>query len=240
MDVLILCGGLGTRLRGAVGETQKVMALVDDRPFLDILLEHIQCQGFRRVILCVGYRAETVECYYRQRKSPLTLVFSKEHEPLGTGGALKLAEPLVKASRFFVLNGDSFCPVDFGKLLRFHQTKKALVSMVVSRVKETSDYGTVVVDANSQEVKAFVEKEKLSVGAGRDLPLQRVNAGVYCFEKNIFKLMPQQKKFSLEHDVFPHLVGREFYGFVVDEEFTDIGTPERYQQAKSDRRVKEG
>jgi len=260
-DIVVLCGGLGTRLRSKIGESQKVMAKVAGRPLLDILLEHIEDQGFRRVILCTGYQAHTVEQYYREKKSPLTIEFSKESEPLGTGGALKLAEPLVKAQRFFVLNGDSFCPVDFKKFLQFHQIKKALVSMVLSSVEETKDYGTVIVDADSKEVRAFVEKGQstasfsphhfpacrqaglphtggrkpdhvpspLRGGVGRGF----VNAGVYCFEKDIFQHIPKQKKCSLEHDVFPNLVEKKFYGFVVNEGFVDIGTPERYKNADS-------
>ena len=196
-----------------------------ERPFLDILLEHIERQGLRRVILCTGYQSQTIEEYYRQKKGSLTIEFSKENEPLGTGGALKLAAPLVKSQRFFVLNGDSFCPIDFKKFLDFHLSNKALASLVLSQANDGQDFGTVVID-NKQKVVAF--KEKINSDASALL-----NAGVYCFEQDIFQLMPKQKKFSLEYDVFPNLVEKRFYGFVVNKSFTDIGTPERYNQAKS-------
>jgi len=201
------------------------MARVGERPFLDILLEHIADQGFQRVVLCVGYQADAVEEYYRQKKSPLVIEFSNETEPLGTGGALKLAESLVKVQRFFVLNGDSFCPVNFQKFLDFHLFNRALASIVLSRAKERQDFGTVVIDGQQ---KIVVFKEKVNSDA-----LALLNAGVYCFEKDIFQLVPKQKKFSLEHDVFPNLVDKKFYGFIIKESFTDIGTPERYNQAKS-------
>jgi len=234
IDVLILCGGMGTRLRSTIGETQKVMARVGARPFLDIILEHIEHQGLRRVVLCAGYRADAVEEYYRSKEGrggqsrpapTLTIEFSNETEPLGTGGAIKVAEPLVKSQRFFVLNGDSFCPVDFKKFLDFHLFNKALASLVLSQAKERQDFGTVEID-NQQKVVAFKEKIKSDAAA-------LLNAGVYCFEKDIFQYIPKQKKFSLEHDVFPNLVDKKFYGFVVNESFMDIGTPERYKNADS-------
>lgn len=224
IDVLILCGGLGKRLREATGETPKVLAMIDRRPFLDILLEYLYHQGFRRVILCAGYKAAAIAHYYHDRNNDLAIEFSNEYEPLGTGGAIRHARRLIKSSPFFVLNGDSFCPIDFKEFFDFYLSKKALASAAISRAADQSDFGTITIDEN-QKIVNFKEKT--------DQPHSKyVNAGAYCFRKDIFRFMPQRQYFSLENDFFPRLGGKKFYGFITPKRFIDIGTPKRYQKAK--------
>ena len=150
IDVVILCGGLGTRLREEIGESQKAMALVDDRPFLDIILDHLKKQGFQRVILCTGYQSSHVEDHYRNQDVGLSIEFSNEAEPLGTGGALKQVQQMIQSDIFFVLNGDSFCPIDYQALLSFYLLKEALASIAVNTVSEASDFGTIGFDDNKK------------------------------------------------------------------------------------------
>jgi len=124
-DVLILCGGLGKRLRTEVGDSQKVMARINDRPFLDILLEYLKFQGFKRCILCVGYKADLVEQYYSGHSQGFEIAFSKEEEPLGTGGAIKNAREFVHSDQFFALNGDVFCAINYQEVMDFHLTNNS-------------------------------------------------------------------------------------------------------------------
>lgn len=226
IDVVILCGGQGQRLRSVIGESQKVMAKVFDEPFLDILLKYLEEQGFSRVILCTGYKTKEMEEYYRKNfRSKLSLEFSKEEEPLGTGGALKKVEPLIQSNPLIVLNGDCFCPLRYSDFLKFYQEKDALASLVVARVRENKDFGKVQLTADFR-VSGFQEKMQ---GEG---PCY-VSTGIYCFNsKEIFSLMPASLKFSLEYDFFPRLFNHGFFGFISDEEFIDIGTPERFEKAK--------
>ena len=221
VDALILCGGLGTRLRSEIGDTQKVMAEVDGRPFLDFNIELLRNQGVERIILGTGFQSNQVEEYYRKKDK--SLIFSSEKSPLGTGGAIKNAQTLINSNPFFVLNGDSFCQTDLKAILDFHQKNKALATVVLSKVIDSRDYGRVVIDDRG-EILNFNEKEECREGY--------VNAGIYCLDQKIFSLMPKETKFSLEHDCFSQWIGQSFYGFVVDQEFYDIGTPERYQKIK--------
>ena len=233
-DAVILCGGQGKRLRPVVSATSKVMADVNGRPFLDIVIAHLKKQGIRRVILCTGYKADQVEDYYR-KNSPLkgtygqglTFEFSRESDPLGTGGALKNAWYFIESEPFLVFNGDSFCAVDLNALLDFHQSRLARASVVVSRVpaQEAGAFGKISLDKDAR-ILGFREKET-DQGGGHG-----VNAGVYCFNKDILLSLPDIKRFSLEQDVFPALAGKGFYGFCVNQEFYDIGTPERYETAR--------
>ncbi len=227
IDVAILCGGLGTRLRSAIGPTQKTMAKVAGEPFLNILLEYLKNHGFQRVILCTGYQAEQVEEYYRDRDMGLTIEFSREHAPMGTGGAIKNARAFLHSGTFIVLNGDSFSPIDYEAFVQFHLEQKAVATIGVSRVRDAKDYGTIIMNDNKRIV-GFQEKVNKSAEG-------YVNAGVYCFNQSIFYSMPSSAIFSLEKDVFPTLPGlikNDFCGVIVEGDFLDIGTSVRYQAAQ--------
>lgn len=223
-DCVILCGGLGKRLQGVVSDVPKVMAQVDGRPFLDYLVNYLKSQRIERIVLCTGYKADIVEKHYREHDFGITIDFSTENEPLGTGGAVRSAQQIISSDPFFVLNGDSFLSADFQIFLDFHKDKKSLASLLVSQVQDGKDFGNLRLDEECQIVD-FKEK---SEEAGEHL----VNAGIYCFNQAIFSCMPDQKTFSLENDLFPSLLGKQFYGYRVDIEFMDIGTPERYESVK--------
>ena len=226
LDVVILCGGMGTRLRSVIGESQKVMAEVDGRPFLDVIIDDIKSQGAQRFVLCTGFCADDVEAHYKvyAEQNGCEIEFSREENPLGTGGAIKNASGFVKSDVFFAMNGDSYCSVDFSAFYAFHQAQKGIASIAISEVENKEECGSILLDEKVR-VTQFLEKSKQS-SAGY------VNAGVYCFEQKVFDLMPDDEKFSLEYDVFPRLIEQGLYGFQVDKSFHDIGTPERYRQAK--------
>jgi NDP-sugar pyrophosphorylase family protein len=223
-DCVILCGGFGKRLRGVVSDVPKVMAEVDGRPFLDLLIEYLKSQCIERVVLCTGYKAELIEGYYRTRDLGVTIDFSTEHKPLGTGGALKNAREIISSESFFVCNGDSLLSADLKAFFDFHKDKKSLASIVVSQVDNGKDFGSIGLDAGGRII-AFEEKSKDASG-------QLVNAGIYCFNQGVFSRMPDKDVFSLETDLFPSLLNDRLYGYKIDKEFMDIGTPERYKSAK--------
>jgi len=224
VDVVILCGGMGTRLKAIVDDKPKPMAEIDKRPFIDILIGHISTFGFQRFILCAGYKAESIQEYYKNKKCRVEILIEKEQELLGTGGAVKNVRPLIGSNPFLVLNGDSFLDMDLCKFIEFHLGKKALLSIALINAKDTKSYGSIETNSSDRIVK-FCEKEEKSQES-------MINAGIYLFNREIFSLMPSDKNFSLEYDFFPKIVGREFYGYLAKGFFIDIGTPERYMQAK--------
>lgn len=199
------------------------MANVNDGPFLNILLKDIAAQGGKRAVLLTGYKADAVEQYYRSHGFGLTIEFSPEKEPLGTGGALKNARTLVKTDPFIMMNGDSFCELDLEKLVDFQRSQQAGGVIAVREVKDAKDYGAIAL-APDKQITGFAEKAK----DGKAY----INAGVYCFSKKIFDVLPGEKSFSLERDVFPKLAGQGLYGFVVNKGFIDVGVPERYKEAQ--------
>ncbi|MCK5178049.1 MAG: hypothetical protein KAR32_00840, partial [Candidatus Omnitrophica bacterium] len=127
---------------------------------------------------------------------------------------------------FFVLNGDSFLTVDLQAFLDFHKGKDALASILVSQVSQAKDFGSLQIDESGQ-ITGFCEKIE-------DDAQPLVNAGIYCFDQKAFSFMPEDEKFSLETDFFPALAGKQFYGYRSEQEFIDIGTPQRYESIKED------
>lgn len=224
IDVVILCGGEGKRLRSIVNDRPKPMAEIGRQPFLDIILNYMAAFGFRRFILSTGYMANFIKQYYSIKKSSFEILLAQEDMPLGTGGGIKNTEPLVKSPNFFAINGDSFCKIDFKKFYEFHLDKKALLSIVVSSHSKKEECGFIKM-SNERRITFFDEK----ANPGKEY---FTNAGVYLFRKDIFSLMPKDKNFSLERDFFPKMKNRMFYGYAVDEDFIDIGTPQRYKAAR--------
>jgi NDP-sugar pyrophosphorylase family protein len=224
IDVVILCGGLGSRLAGVVGDRPKPMAQMGRRPFLDILVDYFSSFGFRRFVLCTGHRSEVVREHYSRRSDSLEFVISEEPAPLGTAGAVKHAEVFVKSNPFLVANGDSFCPMDLTEFCDFHSAKRAVMSMAVVESENRNDAGRVAMDA-CQRIVGFEEK-----GPGRHG--RYVNAGLYLFQREILSLIPANTKSSLEYDLFPKLIAEGMFAFVASRPLIDIGTPERYESAK--------
>lgn len=218
-DVVILCGGKGERLQSVVSDRPKVLADINGKPFLEILIDNLKRFGFKRFILSVGYKKEAIIDYFKDKED---IVFSEEETALGTGGGLKKAKGLVKSSPFMAMNGDCFCDLEFDKLLEFHKQKNALLSIALVKTLEPRDYGTVALGLED-EIKSF--REKIS-GSQTSL----VNAGIYMMNKEIFSLMPAEKAFSLEYDLFPKL--ENSFGYVSNSKIYDIGTPVRYNKAK--------
>jgi NDP-sugar pyrophosphorylase family protein len=221
IDVVILCGGLGTRLRTISKDLPKALMPFAGRPFIDILIESLLPFGFKRFILCVGHLKEKVQKHFL--KSDYEVIFSEEAEPLGTGGAVKKAIPLIECPSFLVMNGDSICPVDFSSFYNFHAQKGGILSLVLVKPQSGQDYGVVEVDDN-QRVISFREKNQC-------LKNMFINGGIYFMNRDVFDYMPVEARFSLEYDLFPKIIPVGCYGFQTDSEVIDIGTPERYLQA---------
>ncbi len=223
-DIVILAGGLGKRLASVTGGGQKILAEIDGKPFISILIDYIASQGGRRFILCTGHGAKSVEDTLRGAHPQLEIIFSVEQEPLGTGGAIKQGASYVKTDRFIAMNGDCFCVIDYNALIAFHKAQGAQASLGVTQLADAREYGTIEVDAQ-KNITAFKEKQPQLCPA-------LINTGTYCLNRQVFDLVQTPQKFSIEYDFFPHLVGQGFCAFEVANQFIDIGTPDRYQWAK--------
>jgi D-glycero-alpha-D-manno-heptose 1-phosphate guanylyltransferase len=225
LRAFVLCGGQGTRLRSVVADQPKSMARVSGTPFLQLLLDRLRSQGVLEVILGTGYMAEQIERYFTcGNQFHLRIRYSREHEPLGTGGALKLAEPLI-SDPVLVLNGDTYVEWSLVPMLELFKGRNADMVLVLHAVVDVSRYGSVVLDQEDR-VTQFVEK---GAAAGPGL----INAGVYLLRKQIVHNLPARTAISLEREVFPRLLDCRVYGVVSTGLFIDIGIPEDLKLAQT-------
>src|SRR5271165_496926 len=225
VPAVLLVGGMGTRLRSVVPSTPKPLAAVGVKPFLELLVEQLRSQGIRRLIMCSGYLADQIENKFGDGSAwDVAIKYSREVQPLGTAGAIKLAhDHLTEDSTFLVMNGDSFVEIDFGQLIRAHLKKNALATIATAAVQNAARYGTVRVDSSSW-ITGFAEK------TGVEDP-GLINAGVYVFDRSIFARISEGAS-SLERDVFPRILDQGVYAFEHSGMFIDIGTPEDYARAQ--------
>ncbi len=124
VTALILAGGLGTRLRSSVADRPKVLAPVLGKPFLSYLLDRLQISGIQKVVLCIGYLGEQVQETYGSSYHNMELRYSQETTLLGTGGALRLALPLISSPTVLIINGDSFYDANLNDFHQWHLESK--------------------------------------------------------------------------------------------------------------------
>lgn len=224
MDAIVLAGGFGTRLRSVVPDLPKPMAVVAGRPFLEILLTWLARKGFTRVVLSLGYKADTIVDHFGPSYAGMELVYEIETTPLGTGGAIRQASRHCTGSHYFVFNGDSYLDLDVSLVEAWWQQHHAPI-IVARAVPDTSRYGRL--EINDDHVTAFT-------GQGTPGP-GFINGGCYVFNIDELSDWPLGQAFSVEADYFPDQVKRSrFDVFLVHGRFIDIGVPEDYRRAQTE------
>lgn len=226
MKALVLCGGFGIKLKEVIHDRPKVMAPIGGRPFLEFVIENLRASGIDELVLSIGYLGDFVRDYFGNGKNfGVNISYSEEHRPLGTGGAVLLARKFFTHEPFFVINGDTYLATDYRKVWDFHlrQSAKATVCVVQRRLAGLS--GLVALAPNSR-VKSFLAGASSKKNGWE-------NCGVYVLTPNAVSVVKNKNRFSLEKDVFTKLAQNgSLYGFKVQEDFIDIGTPESYTAAK--------
>src|SRR5262245_43236829 len=182
IDAVILAGGLGTRLRRALPDRQKVLADIGGRPLLGRLIDFYTGAGAARIVLALGYRSDEVEGYVRGYGNQSHVIASVEPEPRGTGGALRHALPQVRSDTVLVATGDSFVDVDFTRLLGLRRARGSSITLALTYVDDVSRYGRVLFD-EAGAVTHF--EEKPPTGTGQPDSSGYINAGVYLIDHNI-------------------------------------------------------
>ncbi len=223
-QAVILAGGLGSRLHPVVSDRPKVLAEVRERPFLSYLLDQISSAGVLKAVICTGYMGGQVREMFGDAYGPLRLRYSREQKPLGTGGALRLALPIFSSDAILVMNGDSYTDVDLGAYVDWFFRKNREISLVLTKVSDTTRYGNVTINGD-ECITAFAEK-------GRSSCAGWINAGIYLMKKSLIESVPEGRPYSLERELFPSMVGKKLFGFRNEGRFIDIGTPEAYNLAE--------
>ncbi|MEP6713142.1 MAG: nucleotidyltransferase family protein [Ferruginibacter sp.] len=222
-QAIILAGGLGTRLRSAVPDLPKCMAAVAGKPFLQHVIAYLQQQGVKDFIFSIGYKHDVIEDFLRDKYPSLNYQLSIEAEPLGTGGAIKMACEKVSGKNTLVLNGDTLFKIDINKLLTFHQQQNASCTLALKPMYNFERYGVVDIDA-AGIIQSFKEKQFYKTGL--------INGGVYILNAPDFLSLDLPQKFSFEKDYLEKFyTTKKITGIVQDNYFIDIGIPEDFEKA---------
>ena len=222
-EAIVLAGGFGTRLRGIVDDVPKPLAPVAGRPFLAWLLDRLATGGMRRCILATGYLSDVIEQRIGARWQGMEIAYSVEPEPLGTGGAIRLAATRLQGDAAHVLNGDTWLEYDSVALEDTARAAGASMTIALARVDDVARYGAV--DIDNGRVTGFREKGESGPGW--------INAGCYFLGADALAALPVRDAFSFEQDVLqPRVQARAVAAFTATAGFIDIGVPEDYARAQ--------
>lgn len=224
MELVIVAGGLGTRLRPLTFHRPKALVPLLNRPQVLHLFDGLP--GFvDRVIVAVNYGYEEIRDFFRTADVGRETVVVKEPEPLGTGGALKNVEGHIRGT-FAAFNGDVIDAIDLEPFLRFHRRHGSIGSLGVWPVPDPSGFG--VVELDGERIRRFVEKPPKG-----QAPSDLVNAGRYIFEPEVFHFIEAGREVSLEREVFPKLVVEGLAAYRYGGYWSDAGTLATYLRAQA-------
>ena len=226
MDVVVLAGGFGTRLRPWTEGRAKPLLPVLDKTLLERVVECVPNELIDRVVIAAGYSIAEMEQFFSSSNLPYDVIISVEDNPLGTGGAIaKSLEHLSGDGPVLILNGDLVSSVDVNQLLNYHQEKKASITLSLWHVDDPSRFGVCGLDESGM-ITRFQEKPE----PGTEFS-NLINAGCYLIERDVLESL-SSKKHSMEREVFPLIAdagkmsGLEFKGY-----FVDAGTPSSFIDA---------
>jgi D-glycero-alpha-D-manno-heptose 1-phosphate guanylyltransferase len=223
MNVVILAGGLGTRLHSVLPDKAKCLAPIADNPFIFHLLNRFVTNRCSHLIISVCHLAEQIKSAVGSDYQGIPVTYVEEVTPLGTGGALRLCAEYLAGQPFIALNADSFLDIKMDELV--FPTEASWVNLAAVSVPDTSRYGALELGEDN-EVAAFREK---TASSGEGL----INAGIYCIRSEIWAEVPLQKVLSWERDILPRAVAaRQVRAQAFHRDFIDIGTPESYARAE--------
>jgi mannose-1-phosphate guanylyltransferase len=230
VQAIVLVGGEGTRLRPLTDEVPKPAVTLVDRPFLAYMVEWLGTHGVTEAVLACGFLPDQLrEALGEGEHAGVKLTYVTEPERRGTAGAIRFAAEALGdrlGERFFAINGDVLTDLDLSALLRSHEERGARATIGLYGVEDSSAFGLVECDP-SGVVQDFREK------TGEAVPGE-VNAGAYVLEREVLDLIPPGRRFSIETEVFPRLVGEGLCASLLSGYWMDIGVPERYLQATWD------
>jgi len=227
MDVVILAGGFGTRLRPLTDTRPKPIIPVAGIPMVEHIIGKLPGRTIGRVILAVNYRREFLEEYFHDHDYPFEIVCITEDEPLGTGGAIKNVEHLIEDD-ILVFNGDVISSIDIGAMLNHHRLKKGIGTIALWEVRDPTAFGVVGLDEDGR-ITTFQEKPAIEEAVSN-----LINAGTYILHHSILDYMVPGKKTSIEREVFAaeEVLAKGLYGFRFGGYWEDAGTPEKLLNAQ--------
>lgn len=230
MKAIIMAGGEGTRLRPLTCTRPKPMVPVLNRPCMEHIINLLRNHGISEIGVTLQFLPEKIQDFFGSGKRlGVRIKYFIEDVPLGTAGSVKNAESFLDET-FIVISGDALTDCDLQKAVAFHKEKKALATLVLTKVTCPLEYGVVIADREGR-IMRFLEKP----GWG-EVFSDTVNTGIYILEPELLNYIEQGKMVDFSKDLYPMLLaaGKPVYAFVTDGYWCDIGTIDQYLQAHCD------
>ncbi len=229
---MALAAGHGTRLRPLTYQIPKPLLPIINRPVLEHSILNLKEQGFVNFIFNLHTHADKIKKHFGTGKNfGVNIKYSLEKTLMGNAGGLKKVERFFRGTgTFVVISGDGFTDIDLRKAVRFHQKKKSMATMVLKNVDSIFPFGITLTTA-SGKIKNFMEKPSIS-----DFVNATVNTGIYIFEQEVFKFIPENKFFDFGRDLWPRLLkaGLPIYGYATDAYWCDVGDLSAYRKTIMD------
>ena len=231
IKTVIMAGGKGTRLRPLTFIRPKPMLPLVNKPIVEHVMEQLKQFHMKDLILTLNYLSNDIKNYFKDGSAKnLNINYSVEKTPLGTAGSVKKAEKYLDDT-FLVLSGDVVSNVNFNDVLKFHKSKDALATLVLTKVPDPTHFGIAVMNEN-QEITEFLEKPS------QDEVFSNIaNTGTYILEPEIFDFFDESEgDVDFSNDIFPKLIENKagIYGYTFNGYWNDIGRPESYLKATYD------
>ena len=225
---LVLAGGLGTRLRPLTYEIPKPLIPVQGISLTEQCINKLKEAGVSKVYLSIGYMADRIIDYFKNKNVGVEIEFLVEKEPLGTGGCFHLlSKSQIRndfSEDFIVVNGDNLFDLNWKKMFMLHKRNTALITIALTEVEDVTSKGAVKLLGD--RIVRFVEKT-----TNEEAPSKYVSSGYYIFSPKVFLQLPHEKKFMLERELFPTLaLKRKLFGYYDSAAWFDTGTFERWEE----------
>ncbi len=230
MKAMILAAGVGSRLDPLTRLLPKPMVPVVNKPVIQHICELLHRHGFSDVLVNLHYLGEHISSHFEQHPIPgMRLRFEVEEQLWGDAGSVKRYEDFFDDT-FLVVGGDDITDLDLTRLVRFHKEKRSLATIALSLVEDPSEYGIALMNDKGR-ITRFLEKPK-----GQVIFSNTANTGVYCFEPEIFDLIPRGVKYGFGNNVLPALLQQKkpFYGYLTSSYWKDVGNLSTYRQTHFD------
>ncbi|HPN65541.1 MAG TPA: NDP-sugar synthase, partial [Candidatus Goldiibacteriota bacterium] len=231
MKAVILAGGFGTRLRPLTTNIPKPMAPVMNTPMLEHIINLLKKYGMTDITMMLYFQPEVITSHFRDGSDfGVKINYVTSEQDLGTAGCITLAKEKLKDDSFLIISGDVFTSFNLGDAIESHKKNKAIATIVLTKSTDPLRYGIVVTEKDGRVAKLL---EKPSWG---EVFSDTINTGIYIFEPEIFKSIPENTDYDFAKQLFPDLLAKKkaLYGFTGDGYWKDIGTLAEYRQVHED------
>jgi len=226
-----MAGGEGTRLRPLTSRTPKPLVPIADRPVMEHIIMLLRDNGITELVASVHYLADEIESYFGDGSQlGVSINYVVEDTPLGTAGAVKLAEPWLGGDDFIVISGDVMTDCDVRALIEYHKSQENDATIGLKRVANPLEFGVVITDENGR-ITRFLEKPSWG-----EVFSDTINTGIYVLRPQVLDRMDRGKVYDFSRDLFPQMLrdGARIGSYVIDDYWTDVGNLQQYQQANYD------